>query len=146
MAKKKEKIVEQLFRDDFKRENKRSALSRGLKYLENLEFHSVVFCESKDRERRERRILLLPRHMKSLLERNTSKCEEMKAEIERQKEENLLLSQVNKQLMDNIENSILQEHNRPHKHTTYSALIDDSAHQLKGLPFQGGLPGSGLNK
>lgn len=142
----KEKIVEQIFRDDFKREDRRSPLLRGLEYLENLEFHSIVFCESKDRERRERRILLLPRHMQSLLDRFAAERGKLMSEIEQQKVESLALSKANEMLLKNSKDKTLQEHNRPQKSDTNSARFDDAAHQLKGLPLQGGLPGSGKNK
>ena len=142
MAKKKERIVEQVFRDDFKREKSQSTLSRGLDYLKNLDFHSIAFCESKDSKRRERRILLLPRHIKSLLSNINTEREKLASEIELQKAENLKLCQVNAQLMKNIEDRTLQEYNRPHTSNTYSSLFDEAAPKLKGLPYQGGLPGS----
>jgi len=149
MTKKKEKIVKQIFCDDFKSEDRRSAISRGLEYLENLEFHSVVFCESK----RERRILFLTRHIRSLLDSFIVERGKLTLEIEQQKEkftseiewhkaENLRLHQVNEQLMKNINDETLQEHNRPLVPDTYSAIFDDAGPQLKGLPFLGGLPGS----
>lgn len=146
MKKIKEKIVEQIYCDDFKREDKRSPLSRGLGYLENLKFHSIAFCESKEREGREKRIILLPRHMKSLLDCFNAERGKLISEIEQQKAENLILCQANEQLMKNIEDKTLQEQKRPQKPNTYSSLFDDAGHQLKGSPLQGGLPGSGKNK
>ena len=67
MPKKKEKIIEQVFKADLLNEDKQLPLLKDLDFLENIKFHSVVRCESKGKERRGRRIVLLPRHMKELL-------------------------------------------------------------------------------
>ena len=67
MPKKKEKIIEQVFEADLLNEDKQLPLLKDLDFLENIKFHSVVRCESKGKERRGRRIVLLPRHMKELL-------------------------------------------------------------------------------
>lgn len=67
MPKKKEKIIEQVFEADLLSEDKQLPLLKDLDFLENIKFHSVVRCESKGKERRGRRIVLLPRHMKELL-------------------------------------------------------------------------------
>lgn len=143
MARMKEKIIEQLFRTDFQKEGKPSPLSKGLAYLESLEFHSVVFCKSKERERRGRRIMLLPRHMKSLLDSFSEERKRMQEEIEQQKEVNERLRQNNEQLMKNIEDKTLLESARPRKPAGYAGVFDDAAPQLRGLPLQGGLPSLG---
>ena len=146
MSKKKERIIEQIFYGDFKIENKRSTLSSGFKYLENLKFHSIAFCESKEQEDKEKRIIFLPRHIKALLNSYATERKNLISEIEYHKAELLKLQQANKTMMKNIEDKSLNEHNRPNRANTYSALFDDAAHQLKGVPLQGGLPSLGSKK
>jgi len=76
MPKKKEKIIEQVFEADLINEDKQPQLLKGFNFLKNIKFHSVVLCESKGKERRERRIVLLPRHMKELLNSFVEKLDE----------------------------------------------------------------------
>lgn len=68
MPRKKEKIIEQVFKTDLINEDKPSPLLKGLALLKKVKFHSVVLCESKEKKRRGRRIVFLPRHMKFLLD------------------------------------------------------------------------------
>jgi predicted nucleic acid-binding Zn-ribbon protein len=104
---------------------------------------SIVLCESKERERHGRRIVLLPRHMRSLLDSFSEERRKMREEIDQLKEENEKLLQVNDQLMKNIEDNTLLENARPRKPLGYSAVFDEAAPKLTGLPLPGGLPGSG---
>jgi septal ring factor EnvC (AmiA/AmiB activator) len=76
MPKKKEKIIEQVFKADLVNEDTQLPLLKDLTFLENINYHSVVRCESKGKERRGRRIVLLPRHMKELLNSFDEKLEE----------------------------------------------------------------------
>lgn len=76
MPKKKEKIIEQVFKTDLVNEDTQPPLLKDLTFLENINYHSVVRCESKGKERRGRRIVLLPRHMKELLNSFDEKLEE----------------------------------------------------------------------
>ena len=158
MPKKKEKIIEQAFEADFINEDKQSPLFKGFAFLKNIKFHSVVLCESKDKERRGRRIVLLPRHMKELLNSFDEKLSEeqnrldkklnsyanerrkLQKELKNYKQEYEKLSKVNEQLMKNIEDKSLQECDRPKRPSGYSSVFDDAAPQLHGLPVQGGAP------
>lgn len=110
--------------------NKPSPLLEGFAFLKNVKFHSVALCESKDKERRGRRIVLLPRHMKVLLNSFDEKLKEernrfakklslcakvrrkLQEDIKHQKEEYENLSKVNEQLMKNIKDKSLKEFNR----------------------------------
>jgi hypothetical protein len=119
MAKKKERIVEQVFRSEFRREEGGAAIIRGLGYLKNSDFHSIVFCESKELKRRERRILLLPRHIKSMFDGAAAEHEMLASKLKklRQENEQLMKSAIEHEalmldLQSQIaENSRLQEEN-----------------------------------
>jgi|JI6StandDraft_1071083.scaffolds.fasta_scaffold305149_1 septal ring factor EnvC (AmiA/AmiB activator) len=158
MPKKKEKIIEQVFKADLVNGDKQLPLLKDLAFLKNIKFHSVVRCESKDKERPGRRIVLLPRHMKELLNSFNEKLSEeqslfdkklnscarerrkLKRELNKYKQEHEKLNKVNEQLMKNIEDKSLDERNRPKYPSGYSSVFDDAAPQLHGLPVQGGAP------
>ncbi|SDX48090.1 hypothetical protein [Nitrosomonas oligotropha] len=158
MPKKKEKIIEQVFKADLVNEDTQPPLLKDLTFLENINYHSVVRCESKGKERRGRRIVLLPRHMKELLnsfdeklseeqnrlDKKLNSCanerRELQKELKNYEQEYEKLRKVNEQLMKNIEDKSLRECNRPKRPSGYSSVLDDAAPQLHGLPVQGGAP------
>ncbi len=158
MPKKKEKIIEQVFKADLLNEDKQLPLLKDLDFLENIKFHSVVLCESKDKERRGRRIVLLPRHMKALLNSFDEKLDEernrldkklnsyakerrkLQKEVNNYKKEYEKLSKVNEQLMKNIEDKSLDERNRTKQRSGHSSSFADAAPLLRGPALQGGTP------
>lgn len=159
MPRKNEKIVEQHFAIDLKKKNSIQKLPSRLRFLENVEFHSIAVCKTSTSIRRATRILMLPHQIKQLLEINalaltipevnrlTEEIECLKLEIKRhkaemeiQKTEYSALEKNNQSLLKNLDELTGPEIDRAQSLNTNSARIDKAAHLLKGLPLQGGIP------
>lgn len=158
MAKKNEKIVEQLFSIDLKKKNSNHKLPSRLKFLENVEFHSIAACKTNTSMRREKRILMLPHQIKQLLEINTpaltipevnqlaEEIESLKLEIQRhkaeiavQKEKLLAHEKTIQSLLKKIDESPCPEvDDQTPIIKTNSMLFDNSAHLLRGPQLPGG--------
>lgn len=159
MQRKSEKIVEQLFAIDLRKKNANPKLPSRLKFLENIEFHSIATCKTSTSMRREKRILMLPHQIKQLLEINARaltipdvnqlaeeieilklEIKRQKAEIEIQKDEYSKLESANGSLLKNLNELTGPEIDHAQSLNTNSARIDKAAHYLKGLPLPGGIP------
>src|ERR1700674_3624441 len=142
MSAMKEKIVEQVFCADFKRSKKIPPSFRSLDFLRGIEFHSVVLCEAKDKERRGSRVLLRPNQMKALLARfdverqhlwaangqqeadNEKEQHRLKVAVARLKEEIAKLHERHKEELERVSEDLKRE---------YGGLIGANAQLLKNL-------------
>lgn len=157
MAKKKEKIVEQLFAIDLKKNSENQKLPSGLRFLKNVKFHSIAVCKSSTSTRLEKRILLLPHQVKKLLEINspaiarpesnalTVEIESLKmeiryhiAEIAMQKETHSEHEKTIQSLRKRIDELPCHEVDDQTKTIkTNATIFDNAAHLLRGLPLRG---------